>query len=172
MKKLIILILVATTSVAVGQNTYSYGYDAAGNRISRTINMQKMSNPENDTTENYEILYSEIENNFYENELLVNNENSDEIDEIVKKQLILEGKQLGISVYPNPVTEVLNLRIDGLEGKEGYFVVTEINGREIIKRKIRSSESIIDFSQTPIGTYLLIIHVGDKKEEFKIVRMY
>jgi YD repeat-containing protein len=174
---LIAVILIATSSIATGQ-TFRYSYDAAGNRETRTINLSNMMSPNNnnDSTGNYEILYNEIiedmveERNIEEENPLLSNTTNEDNSETTEKKLETNKIPIEIEVHPNPVQEKLYLTINGLGENSGYFTIFDFNGKLIKRQEIRSKESAIDFSQSPPGTYLLIIHVGQQTQTYKIVR--
>ena len=75
--------------------------------------------------------------------------------------------EISVSVYPNPVSEILN--IQGLEEGSTYdFILTNSLGQEVcnIKHNISSS---IDISQFPEGLYIATIIEGKKTYAIKVM---
>lgn len=65
--------------------------------------------------------------------------------------------RLDFSVYPNPATDFLILRIDGESPKEFTAYLLNTNGSVLKSIKIEANETNIDMSNLVIGTYLLKI---------------
>lgn len=73
----------------------------------------------------------------------------------------------GLSVYPNPVKDVLNLSYTS-----DISTVTIVNllGQEMLKKNIHAAQSQIDLSDLANGTYLVKIEVGDLIKTMKIIK--
>lgn len=59
-----------------------------------------------------------------------------------------------ISVYPNPANDKITVRIP-VEISESNIVITDIEGKEMIQKKIKGSTVTIDVSDIPLGVYFL-----------------
>jgi len=82
-----------------------------------------------------------------------------------------KGITLQYSVYPNPVTDVLTLRIEG-EVKTQYAVsLYDVNGICVVNKKISDAETSIDMKNLVRATYFLKV-TGNNKEvkTFKIIK--
>ncbi|NOQ27021.1 MAG: T9SS type A sorting domain-containing protein [Bacteroidales bacterium] len=83
---------------------------------------------------------------------------------------------LNMSVYPNPTTNYLILRINDIEYKDillhkCILSLYNINGELIKTQKITSSETNIDMSYIAIGSYFLSITMDSKGiKTFKIIK--
>jgi len=194
-KHILLLILLIFTSTCFAQINedfyYEYTYDASGNRIKRAVfeipdvQQQVVSGDTIDDTVEEEIAMVDffddnINNNgdtfFYNtNELsemtiLQNHENKIEETE---QQANVETKigEFSLTVYPNPVREVLRIEIDGLFNNENaYWQLVDMQGRTIKTQTINKHTDYVMFSNIQPGTYLLVFIIGDERQEFKIIR--
>lgn len=75
-----------------------------------------------------------------------------------------------ISVYPNPVDNVISLRLSGLKSITGLtYVITDLMGRVILKGIISGTISNIKSDQLQPGSYLLTVYEKGKLVETKKV---
>lgn len=77
-----------------------------------------------------------------------------------------------ISLYPNPVSDVLQVKYDGLQN--GYLVITDVSGRAIISITLKGNngKQTIDLHQVAAGMYLYRITDGPAiKGQGKIVKL-
>ena len=69
--------------------------------------------------------------------------------------------------YPNPVVDVLNLsytqNIDKVQ-------VINLLGQEVITKSINATQSQIDMSNLPIGTYLVKVTANDEVKTIKVIK--
>jgi hypothetical protein len=73
-----------------------------------------------------------------------------------------------ISIYPNPVSEVLNITTSD----EGInrLVITDINGKKIIERNVINRNEQIDMSSFNSGIYIMNIYKGNEVYTSKIIK--
>ncbi|HLA56781.1 MAG TPA: T9SS type A sorting domain-containing protein [Flavobacterium sp.] len=72
-----------------------------------------------------------------------------------------------MSIYPNPVTDVLNIgNITGMADVSIYNLL----GQEVFRKSGIDDESHINVSGLSSGTYLVKVTVGEKMETFKIIK--
>ncbi len=92
---------------------------------------------------------------------------------------IEEAKNLSLefSAYPNPVNEILYLKVEDYDLKNLSFQLYQYNGKLIYSQKISSKETSIPMDNLPSATYFLKIiytkgSVISKKEikTFKIIK--
>jgi hypothetical protein len=80
--------------------------------------------------------------------------------------------ETSINIYPNPTRGELNVDIAGydLAQKTGIYLFN-LSGK-IIKQlsPINSSNNMVNLSDSPNGTYILRIVIGDKTNEWKVVK--
>ena len=81
-----------------------------------------------------------------------------------------------IAVYPNPVKNVLNVKIASPVNNKTTFLITDINGKSLIKKvtNVGNGESIVqvDISVLSAGTYYLnlICTTGCENAVMKFVK--
>ena len=124
-----------------------YSYDAAGNRISRSI-ITVSGNPKT----------------------LEGEEEDDKGDEKLNPKGGLQ--ECEILVYPNPVREEFTIEIWKGNDEENYrFLLFDMTGKLITEHQQHGNGLLpFDMSVYPRGIYLLIIETGDDKREFKIIK--
>lgn len=135
----LIFSLVASTSY--GQQTYSFGYDAAGNRESRTIvlppGLKSTSNADSAQREEYKEVIGELE----------------------------------IVTYPNPTEGLLTIELKNLdETQPSSIMVYDYNGRLLQSKNNLGAINTIDLSELPRATYILRISSGELQTEWKVVK--
>jgi hypothetical protein len=80
---------------------------------------------------------------------------------------IQEESLSGISVFPNPVRDVLHIEGERLEGLRLY----DISGREVLRSSSLRKDGEVDLSHLPQGVYLLELWFEDgRKGVHKVVR--
>jgi len=121
--------------------TIYFGYDAAGNRISRSITLQK-------STSQHE------------------NENQFEPQEF-KDQL---GNH-DILIYPNPVTSELIVKIPSLSDNEYATIsLFDQSGRMVYRNDRATGHNTISFSGMNAGVYYMKIMMKENSVEWKVVK--
>ena len=85
------------------------------------------------------------------------------------------NKDLGVevSVYPNPTSELVNIKFGApLEGETTLFLMAP-DGRQVLNMKLEQGEVLkeIDMNEFPGGTYFLRIQNGIKLNVYKIVKL-
>jgi hypothetical protein len=73
----------------------------------------------------------------------------------------------GLSIYPNPVKNVLNL---SYTSDISEVTIVNLLGQEMLKKSIQASQSQIDISDLSNGTYLVRIGVGELIKTMKIIK--
>jgi hypothetical protein len=193
-----VIVLVTLTTLCFSQSIqdfyYEYTYDASGNRIKRAVfeipDMQQqihqgdtiIEHPELEPEAEIAMIDNNDEHNtdtdlYGNNELLANNEfqhlNNDNTNTETDEQAGLNTKigKHNIMVFPNPVREVLRIEIEGLSGSENaYWQLVDMQGRTIETKTITNYAEDVVFSNIQPGTYLLMVYIDNKKQEFKIIR--
>ncbi|PHI21624.1 hypothetical protein CEQ90_02095 [Lewinellaceae bacterium SD302] len=72
------------------------------------------------------------------------------------------GEEIGIQLFPNPVSEALNVRIDGLDRNEARFDVYNLQGQRILSQVTNHANgtNAITTANLPSGSYVLRIVSG------------
>jgi hypothetical protein len=81
------------------------------------------------------------------------------------------GINLLISVYPNPVTELLILKILAVDKVNLWYELYGINGQLLENKRIITDETVISLNNLVSSAYLLKIINGDQElKSFKIIK--
>lgn len=128
-----------------GQTTIHYTYDASGNRTERAINLGSLKSVAADTVFPRQ-------------------------QERIQDETFLPAAVL---IYPNPTDGQLMVEITAPGDFESDFslIVTNINGKQILKKNKESSRTLIDLSAQPAGVYIFYITRGSIVSRWKIVKM-
>ena len=86
------------------------------------------------------------------------------VDGIELTQISLEA-----TIYPNPVADRLNLRVDNLESAALRYTLTDANGRTIAAAGITDALTDIDVANLVQGVYFL--RVDDDKSPLKTFKI-
>ena len=143
MKNIMITVIVFISVCAAlhAQNTVSYGYDAAGNRISRVIYVPGLKSASVEEEEQPASVYSEM------------------------------LADIELKIYPNPTDGLLNVEIHNLpDGKTADIRVYNLSGQMLVSRGKVAGFTDIDLSGQPQGTYLMKITAGEYQTEWKIIK--
>ncbi|MDR6562096.1 MULTISPECIES: T9SS type A sorting domain-containing protein [unclassified Arcicella] len=88
----------------------------------------------------------------------------------VKLELITateEAGKLGINVFPNPTSDIINIESDG---KELDIQLIDFLGKIIHAEKLKGEQKQLYLSKTPAGTYFLHIQKEGKQAVFKVLK--
>ncbi|MEA5260505.1 T9SS type A sorting domain-containing protein [Arcicella aquatica] len=88
----------------------------------------------------------------------------------VKLELITATEELGklgINVYPNPTTDIINIVGDD---KELDIQLIDFSGKIIQEEKLRGEQKRIDMSKVSAGTYFLQIKKDGRQAVFKVLK--
>jgi hypothetical protein len=119
----------------------NYAYDNSGNRTSRTVTVSKSMLTKRDTS----------------------NINTDKIIEQIGEKSIV--------VYPNPVSEEVNVEITGYdENLDGSITLIDQGGRLIFQKPHLSSVNTFNLSRYSKGVYFMIIKIGANETKYTIIR--
>ena len=123
------------------QNTVSYGYDAAGNRISRVIEMPKLKSASAPVEEEPQVVYSEM------------------------------LADIRINIYPNPTHGKIKIDIQNLpKGETANINLYSLSGHLVVSKHKVTSSVEIDITGKHNGIYLLKIIAGKQQTEWKIIK--
>ena len=82
-----------------------------------------------------------------------------------------EDLDLIVSTYPNPVTDLLTLKVESMDGSELTFRMYNNEGKMVSSDKLLNSETNIDMSQLAPGNYFLqVIMDNYAVKTFKIIK--
>lgn len=122
------------------QTTHYFEYDAAGNRITRSILLFKSANIEN----------TDSLSNLKTYEDLIGN--------------------LKVKIYPNPTQGLLKVEIPIQEKASITITVLTIQGALVKKLQVSGAFTEIDLRSQSPGVYLMQISIGEAVSEWKIIK--
>ena len=120
----------------------------------------------NEETNQFEQLYFEhifdeeysfmlSQNNNGEDVLYIVSPNMCEATFTAQRLSTQEVSKSSISIFPNPVSDLLTIKIDHNKNIEVH--ITDVTGKAILKDKVSSSSKTINFSNNPSGVYYISI---------------
>lgn len=148
MKKTIIVIFLLNYALSIGhilgQTTFTFTYDASGNRTDRTILLIK-SAIINDTVSNTQ-----------------KPEQKQKIEDSIGFHVI--------KIYPNPTVGLLNVEIPFKNEQKISIMVYDLNGKVLIEKIVNDQNTIINLSEHPAGIYILNVIIGKFRKDWKIIK--
>ena len=83
----------------------------------------------------------------------------------------VSGIDLFYSVYPNPTSGKLTLKIEKIEPNQFAYQLFDINGKLLINDRLKESETHIEMSKFVLSTYFLRITKNNKEiKSLKIIK--
>lgn len=81
-------------------------------------------------------------------------------------------QDFAITAYPNPATEILNLKIVRQDPGDIRYMVFDLNGIMLLQKKVEATETTIDLKKFPKGMYIIRIREGKTElKSFKIIKL-
>lgn len=78
----------------------------------------------------------------------------------------------GISVYPNPANDIINVTVSGVNANETAIVhVLDESGKTITSFQGSASPSQIDMKPYKAGTYFVKVNVGNDKLFYRVIKV-
>ena len=151
------MLLLLQVAVKAQTTTVNYTYDASGNRVSRTFNVQPIAPPQNNN----------------------NNTVAADIQSILTADSLLKTKGAEVSitegdikVFPNPVQYKLNVQFRGTAEAEGCSMqIYDGAGRLFHKRDALQNNTEVDMQQANTGNYYMVIITKEGKRLYwKLVK--
>jgi YD repeat-containing protein len=177
MKKILIVFgFLLLGSVLSAQTGTSFGYDASGNRTSRTIVLRKKSAPKstNDSVNpkaksaKPELLAAGAD---LQSEPFTDTSAPATEDETSEPVYTDKLKESDVLIYPNPTQGALAVEIRNMNPKVPYQLqVFSMSGATVFERTNVSNYTAIDLSARPQGVYVLRISAGDSFVTWKIIK--
>ena len=79
-------------------------------------------------------------------------------------------KNYGISIYPNPTTNIINLSVSNSKEIIKAFKISDVNGKTILERTNIQQNEIIDLSFVKSGIYFINIQTAKEIFTTKILK--
>jgi len=73
----------------------------------------------------------------------------------VVKAFVSSGNAIMVEAYPNPVTDVLQVKVSGAQGQDAHLLLTDIAGKVIRRIDMNSAATTLSMSGVANGIYLL-----------------
>ena len=89
------------------------------------------------------------------------------IPNIIESTFDLPIEELGLSVFPNPATDFINLTMENRLSGQNNVQITGTDGRLVYSSAVSDGTTQIDISQFSTGVYDLVIFGKDKRSEVK-----
>lgn len=140
------LVLILFCSLAgMSQNKINFAYDAAGNRVSRTISLGSTKSA------------------------IGGGSMADEEDKNFLTETLAEKQ---IKIYPNPTRGQLRVEILGYENldQNSFIQVFTSSGALIYKTTSLSQTNAINLTDKPAGLYLMLITLAGERSTWKIIK--
>ena len=77
--------------------------------------------------------------------------------------------KLNMSVYPNPVTDIVNIKAKNLNDYQ--LILSDVNGKQLLVKQVSNASSLLDLSNYRRATYYLSINQNGKLlKTYKIIK--
>jgi hypothetical protein len=81
------------------------------------------------------------------------------------------GKQILLTVFPDPVKDFLTLKVENLDNENFFYQLYNITGKRLANKKLGGNETSIDMSNLIPATYFLKVIDNNKEvKTFKIIK--
>jgi aminopeptidase N len=82
------------------------------------------------------------------------------------------AKDIELSLYPNPVKNELNIKMQGFIGESEFSIYNELGKQLKTNRLSLESENTVDVSDLPNGVYIMVVNNGQQlyRRNFVIIR--
>ncbi|MEI7470999.1 MAG: T9SS type A sorting domain-containing protein [Chitinophagaceae bacterium] len=75
-----------------------------------------------------------------------------------------------VKVYPNPVTNILNVSVLGQISPSASLRITDVNGKLMLTKALINNPQAIDISQLPKGVYMIKVNNSGKEISSKFIK--
>ncbi|MDP3915210.1 MAG: T9SS type A sorting domain-containing protein [Bacteroidota bacterium] len=137
-----LLVAVLFSASAHAQTNFGFTYDASGNRLTRAVILLKSATIPGDSLQ------------------------AKKTEKTLEDQIGLQKTR----IYPNPTKGLLRIDFPSLSDTESMIRVYDPNGRLIVQKPAISTGNDVDLSAHPAGFYIMVIHIGQEKKEWKIIK--
>lgn len=85
---------------------------------------------------------------------------------------LIDNEDGVIVAYPNPTNGAVNIGISPnlLENTNAEYLIVDISGKQISKGKITEPRTMLDLYGEAKGVYILSIIIGERREEWQLVK--
>ena len=159
MKKLLPLFILLLLAPEVFGQAVAFGYDAAGNRTSRVIDLSPQNSSQSSSFEDIDSFYDD---NLPQTRSTVREETPRYEDKLGERNVI---------IYPNPTRGMIRIEFQGYgEMDNARLLLYNIQGNLLLQENNVESSATLDLSSYPAGMYILILIEGSARSEWRIIK--
>jgi hypothetical protein len=86
----------------------------------------------------------------------------------IRSVLFSSNQQQGLTLYPLPVKDLLNINMPGNPGSSSYIILSGIDGKTLVRKDISAKTMSLDLRSYPAGMYVLTYFDGLSVKQYKI----
>jgi len=146
-RMVLFILLLIPTAIFAQTYEFTYGYDASGNRTSRTFTLKSATIPQKDSISTWQ-----------------------EISEIKPEILEDQINDRKVRIYPNPTSGAVSVEIPELQDLPAIIRLFGVQGNLIRIFKVKGVFTNVDLSNQPPCMYILKISVGGQSSDWKIIK--
>lgn len=148
-------LLIGTVLLAQNDITFTYTYDASGNRETRAILRLKS--------------YDNLVDSTSIDEPIVEEKTSQEDSK--NSSYLTDLNDYTINIYPNPTKNLVYIEISGMESNHPInYEIISTNGKSVNKGMLDNSVNQLNLKHLLPGTYLLQLRSNNTTKEVKIIK--
>jgi hypothetical protein len=87
--------------------------------------------------------------------------------------MIQEGEEIGLSVFPNPITTNLNFKVEFEEARDVRYILTDVSGRVLLlfnSDNVTEETKSINIEKFPTGIYFLTAETAQGSKTKRIIK--
>ena len=146
--------------------TPGYSYSWSGNPLDVTFNNSNIANPTATAWGTHSIVYLTVTDSMgcVARDTVV-------IDTTCGRTLSVknENNPIEFSIYPNPATDIINLKFKNLNSENLNYSILDISGKVVEKEQLRIDKRTINVSTLAKGCYILLLE-NELNQNFKPIR--
>lgn len=162
--KLIILVFFILTKHSLVGQTISYTYDANGNRISRTYEVEELQSGSFSFPTNPEFLKQ-----------IAKKGSGSEEEEFMKskepEEVLPEEGEIKTLIYPNPTKGLIKVEVTNMpQQSKNEMRLYDLSGAEMFVKRNFEHSSELDLSHLKNGIYVLRIKIDNQLFDWKVIK--
>jgi hypothetical protein len=178
LKRIILISLILIQVLPLFSQSVAFTYDSTGNRLTRTIVVQKLQSNETEfpVVDAKALIPVESAIGAGASQAIEDKESSQDSKfssqekSLNEKSIMGEGELITL-VYPNPSKGLLKVEISNMPASStNEMILYDLNGMELISKKNFDSYSELDISQFKDGIYILRIIINKNRFDWKIIK--
>lgn len=118
----------------------------------------------------FSVGFAQTSNNMYTIQEIFNRSEGLEINTYALYPDNILKNELTVMLYPNPVDDILNVRISQSKGEKISYNLIDISGKLISVKDEKNSNFTINMASLLSGVYILVINDEVSKKSYKIIK--